>query len=60
MFYFYCRTLFLLLIINNLLLFICGKDFYEKLGVDRNANSKTIRKAFKKLALQKHPDKNPV
>lgn len=37
-----------------------GEDFYELLGVARDADDRTIRKAFKKIAIQKHPDKNPV
>lgn len=35
------------------------KDFYELLGVAKTADSREIRKAFKKLALTAHPDKNP-
>ena len=35
-------------------------DFYERLGVNKDAGSKEIRQAFKKLALKTHPDKNPV
>lgn len=34
-------------------------DFYDLLGVSRGASDKEIRKAFKKLAITKHPDKNP-
>lgn len=34
--------------------------FYELLDVPTNADTKTIRKAFKKLALTMHPDKNKV
>jgi molecular chaperone DnaJ len=33
-------------------------DLYEILGIDRNADDETIKKAFKKLAIQFHPDKN--
>lgn len=38
----------------------CGEDFYKLLGIQRGASDKEIRKAFKKLAVTMHPDKNPV
>jgi DnaJ-class molecular chaperone len=41
-------------------LVIAGEDFYQMLGIDRNADDRTIRRAFKKLAITKHPDKNMV
>jgi curved DNA-binding protein len=34
-------------------------DFYKELGVDRGANADEIKKAYRKLAAQLHPDKNP-
>jgi len=35
------------------------QDLYEVLGVARNADQDTIKKSYRKLAMQYHPDKNP-
>ena len=35
------------------------KDYYEVLGINKNANQDEIKSAYRKLAMQYHPDRNP-
>ena len=49
----------LLLCLGLAQLALCAEDYYKVLGIDRKANDKQIKSAYRQLSKKYHPDKNP-
>lgn len=54
------RSLTLVLLVLAFVSFVlCAEDYYNVLGVGRQATDKEIKSAYRKLSKKYHPDKNP-
>ncbi|KAG0678139.1 DnaJ- protein scj1 [Pichia californica] len=54
------NTLSFLILLSSLIsIVLAGADYYKILGVNKNANEKEIRNAYRQLSKKYHPDKNP-
>ena len=55
---YWCATVLLLVLVGGIISSVTAADYYKILGVSRDATNKEIKKAYRQLSLQFHPDKN--